>query len=97
MTVAQMEKFVPLARSQKVSLVARSRRGFVAAYRRAGTPSRMSDAWVKKREGFIARHVAQGRLEGWWQNGYPTRRHLALIMWAYTPTPVRTEKYAKGL
>lgn len=94
MSVELMNKFVPLAQRLGVSEVARRAGGFVPTYRRAGSPKRMSDHWIDKRAGFVARHVAQGKKEGWWKDGEPTRRHLALIMWAYTPTPSKTLKYA---
>ena len=92
-----MDEFVPLAASQNVSVVARSARGFVRMYRHFGDPAKVPEAWQRKRAGFIARHVAQGKKEGFWKNGKPTRRHLALIMWAYTPTPVKTERYIESL
>ena len=63
-----------------VSQVARSRRGFLTAYKRAGGDRRkLPDKWVKLRDAFIARHLAQYRIN-------PTyRRKLALIAWAYMP------------
>jgi hypothetical protein len=79
----------PVARRRGVSEVARSPRGFLAAYRGAkGDWRRLSDDWRVKRDGFIARHLAQleGRHEALMDpDGMPTRRHLALIMWAYSP------------
>lgn len=63
-----------------VSEVARSPRGFLAAYRRAnGNPNNLSEDWKRKRAGFIARHMAQYRVD----KGH--RRRLALIAWAYDP------------
>lgn len=85
MTLSQVEKWVPEARKLGVSKVARSGRGFVAALRRAGSVSKLPEAWKKKRQAFIARHMAQGRKEALWKNGRPSRRALALIMWAYMP------------
>ena len=74
-----VEKFVPLAEELGVSEVARSPRGFLAAYRKAKTFAKLPDEWKRKRAGFIARHMEL--LDG----DQPTRRHLALIMWAYSP------------
>lgn len=85
MTLAQVEKWVPEARKRGVSKVARSGGGFVAALRRAGSVSKLPEAWKRKRQAFIARHMAQGRKEALWKNGRPSRRALALIMWAYMP------------
>lgn len=87
-----IEAYVPVARSLGVSEVARSRIGFLAQYRRArGDPNRLSDYWADRRDAFVARHMAQVRARGepLWRDGVPTRRHLALIMWAYSPTTSR--------
>lgn len=67
-------------RALGVSKVARSPRGFLTAYKRVGgSPSKLSEAWKRKRNGFIARHLAQ-------YNVNPIlRRKLALIAWAYMP------------
>ena len=67
-------------RSLKVSEVARSPRGFLTAYKRAnGKSNKLSDAWLNKRRGFIARHLVQHKKK-------PTlRRRLALNAWAYDP------------
>lgn len=84
-----VKRYEPLARQLGVSRVARSPRGFLTAYKRAkGNPDRLSDAWDRKREGFIKRHMAQLIDRGEPlvdEDGEPTRRHLALIMWAYSP------------
>jgi hypothetical protein len=87
-----IEAFEPMADDLGVSEVARSRNGFLGAYRRAdGDPDALDDAWVAKREAFLKRHLAQVAIhdEPLWEDGQPTRRHLALIMWAYSPTPAR--------
>jgi len=86
--LSKVERYVPLARRLGVSTVARGPRGFLAAYRRAGgEPRGLSANWLAKREAFIARHMAQvaTRGEPLTRNGAPSRRHLALIMWAYSP------------
>lgn len=89
-----VELYVPLARAMGVSVVARSRRGFLPAFRRAGGDlSRMSEQWQRKREGFIARHRAQALKNDeplWLYDGLPTRRHLAVIMWAWSPSDATT-------
>ena len=73
-------KYEPEMQRLGVSKVARSRRGFLTAYKRAsGDKRKMSDYWVKQRTGFIARFLAV------WDK-YPTDRvKLALIAWAYMP------------
>ena len=72
--------------------MARSPRGFLAAYDAAGgNPEHLSEHWVETRANFLTRHIAQARAHGesWWEDGEPTRRHLALIAWAHSPTPAR--------
>lgn len=86
--IVVVDRWVPAMEQQGVSEVARSPRGFLTAYRRArGDPRRMDPAWVKRRSDFIHRHMAQveKRDEPLWRDGEPTRRHLALIAWAYSP------------
>lgn len=80
MSLIRIREKEPEMRRLKVSEVARSPRGFLTAYKRAGgNPNNLSEAWHNKRRGFIARHLVQYR-----QN--PTqRRKLALNAWAYEP------------
>jgi hypothetical protein len=85
MSYAAAHKWEKLAASRGVSAVARSTRGFMRAYQKAGTWARLPDAWKRKRDAFIARHMAQGKSERLWKDGKPSRRALALIMWAYMP------------
>jgi hypothetical protein len=91
-----VEKYIPIMRRWGVSEVARSPRGFIAAYRKAGgKKSALSEQWQRKRDAFVARHMAQVKKRGepLWKNGAPTRRHLALIAWAYSPTPGKVKSY----
>lgn len=84
-----IELYEPIAEEFKVSQVARGVAGFLTQYRKVkGRPNKLSDHWDKKRENFIKRHMTQLRKnkERLWVNGLPSRRHLALIMWAYSPT-----------
>jgi len=86
-----IEKFIPMMERRGVSEIARSPRGFLTAYLNAdGDPKKMHPDWLAKRDGFIARHMAQviRNYEYLYDtSGSPTRRHLALIAWAYTPEP----------
>ncbi len=88
--LSTVERYVPLARRLGVSEVARGPGGFLPAYRQAGGKvSRLPEYWQRKREAFIARHMAQlvANNEGLYDDeGRPLRRHLALIMWAYSPS-----------
>jgi hypothetical protein len=85
MSYAAAHKWEPMAAKLGVSKVARSSRGFMRAYQRAGSFAKLPEKWKRKREAFIARHMAQGKKEQLWKNGKPSRRALALIMWAYMP------------
>lgn len=79
-------KWEPLAARLGVSKVARSARGFLAQLEQYGW-RRLPERWVRKRAAFIKRHMAQvrKRAEPLMQSGRPSRRHLALIMWGYSP------------
>lgn len=87
-----------------VSEVARSSRGFLAAYEKAnGDPRNLGDSpegepWRERRNNFIARHYAQVEQHDeplWTEDGEPTRRHLALVAWAWTPDRKRWERWLK--
>lgn len=79
MTLAQIRKYEPEMKRLKVSEVARSPRGFLTAYKRAGKSSALAESWHNRRYGFIRRHLAQYKAN-------PTRRRkLALQAWAYNP------------
>lgn len=86
----EVKRWEPLATRRGVSKVARSPRGFLTAYKE----KRLDPWWVNRRQGFINRHKAQldqgERL--WEKDGTPTRRHLALIMWAYSPALRKLKK-----
>lgn len=110
--LSQIRPAVPLMARLGVSRVARSRRGFLSAYEAAGgvpsrmgrtpaaTPGRRPYDWRRRRAEFISRHMAQVRARGealWTPDGQPTRRHLALVAWAYTPTPARWRRWVRSL
>lgn len=86
LSLRTVHKWEPLAEELGVSKVARSNRGFLAALETHGWRG-LPPWWKKRRENFIKRHMAQvrKRREPLMKNGRPTRRHLALIMWAYSP------------
>lgn len=91
MTYRAAHAWEPQAAERKVSAVARSGRGFMRAYQNAGSWSRLSPWWQRRRNNFVARHLAQAGINGerLWENvrgkWRPTRRGLALIMWAAMP------------
>lgn len=88
MSYSSAARYIPEAKRLAVSQVARSSSGFMGVYKRMKSASEMKKkivrrghdlTWGRKREAFIARHMAQYRKN-------PTyRRWLALVMWAYKP------------
>lgn len=79
LTLEVIRGYEPEMKRLGVSKVARSPRGFLTAYKRAGSYRNLSENWKLKRKNFIARHNAQYKKN-------PTyRRRLALIAWAYDP------------
>ena len=83
LSLGEIAKYEPEMKRLGVSKVARSPRGFLTAYKRfsSGGYKRFANrtAWARKRDAFIARHMAQYKKN-------PTyRRWLALVAWAYRP------------
>tara|TARA_R110002060_G_scaffold30712_1_gene41237 strand:+ start:2295 stop:3377 length:1083 start_codon:yes stop_codon:yes gene_type:complete len=82
-----------------------TKEGFLEAYMAAeGSPKKMrkrdtgykSHPWSQRRRQFLSRHLAQisqGTEKLWDEKGEPTRRHLALVAWAYTPQPKKLRKW----
>ena len=96
MPLSLAAKFEPMAKDRGVSAVARSKRGFFTQYKSVGGRYAQLDPWWRnRRNNFVKRHMAQVRAHGEKlvdSKGRPTRRHLALIMWAYSPFPAKTLK-----
>ena len=87
MSYTQASKYEQEAKQLGVSKVARSSRGFLREYERAGSSRSMKvrivpgkeQTWGNRRDAFIKRHIVQYKKN-------PTRRRfLALVMWAYKP------------
>ena len=92
LSLAKIKKYEQLMRDRGVSEVARSPRGFLTAYKRAGSKTRLSPEWRMKRDGFVARHWTQAQKQArplyetkGKYAGTPTRWHLALIAWGFSP------------
>lgn len=80
LSLKEVQKNVPEMKRLKVSTKARSRGQFLDQFTKAdGDYRKMPEFWQRKRDGFVARHLAQFRKD----KGY--RRKLALIAWAYKP------------
>lgn len=102
MSLGLVNRVVPHARKRGVSKVARGPGGFISQYRKAkGNPKSMTAEWIKKRDAFVDRHMAQVKKgnEKLWETmkstgkTRPTKRHLALMMWAYTPDTAKVKKW----
>lgn len=94
LSVDEIARWIPLMRDLGVSEVARSERGFLTAYQDAKTPGGLPEEWVQKRNAYIARRLGQMDaqatplfFERGTHRGLPTRAHLSLIAWAYSPDP----------
>lgn len=86
---------------------AQTKEGWVQAYiATGGNPVAMAkrltgrndhETWKDRRKQFLARHLKKVKLdnEPLWKNGQPTRRHLALVAWGYSPTISRLKKWLK--
>jgi hypothetical protein len=79
LSLKTIKKYEPDMKRLKVSEVARSPRGFLAAYKKAGSSDRLSPKWKQKREAFIARTLPQ------YKKNPTKRRLLSLRAWAYDP------------
>jgi hypothetical protein len=95
LTRKEIEPWLPLMKKWGVSEVARSPRGFLRAYADAGwRPEGLDPWWRNRRNNFVERHMAQveKRDEPLWRGELPSRRHLALIAWAYSPDRAKLTK-----
>jgi len=73
-------KYEQEAVDNKVSKVARSKRGWLSYHKKHIDNKLDDEVWLKKRESFIARTLAA------YNKKNPTyRRYLSLIMWSYMP------------
>jgi hypothetical protein len=82
--------FEPLARKKSISTKARSPSGFLTQFKRVnGDFRKLNDYWWGRRQDFVARHMQQAKnnREAFLKTGEMSPRHLALIMWAYSPVP----------
>jgi hypothetical protein len=81
--------------------------GWVQAYiATGGSESKMSkrltgrndhETWKDRRTQFLSRHLAKVKKdnEKLWKNGEPTRRHLSLIAWGYSPNTAKLKQWLK--
>lgn len=77
-------RWLRAAEAAGVSEVARSARGFMSVYARAGSaaatrrvPFSATQTWGQRRDNFVRRHLAQ------YEKNPTPKRALALRMWAY--------------
>jgi hypothetical protein len=105
LTKSTVTKFLPLIDRFGVSLVARGLKpstqtteGFLQAFYggRLQELATKNQTWMQRRDDFIQRHASTG-INLYKKNGLPTRRHLALIAWAYSPDPEGLKRLARRL
>ena len=81
-------RFMPQIEARGVSKVAR-RSGFTKIYLSGENPrlvmASQNLTWHEKRHNFLKRHLARDHAL-FDRYGEPTRHHLALIAWAYSPS-----------
>ena len=53
-----------------------------------------NQTWMERREGFIKRQWQSGR-RLFRDDGTPTRLHLSLISWGFSPEPKKLDKFIK--
>ena len=101
----------PYAAKYHVAGVARSNRGFLTAYKVAsGEPAMLKfdphsgKHWTEVRRLYVNRNFGaiQKNREKLWrknENGLwePSRRHLALVMWAFSPHPQRFAQWVQRI
>ena len=93
MSYRQASKYEGQAKELGVSKVARSSRGFMREYERAGSSRSMkarlvpgkNQTWGSRRDAFIKRHIVQ------YKKNPTKRRWLALIMWGFMPDKMPME------
>ena len=84
-----------------------TKEGWVQAYiATGGNPVAMAkrltgrsdwETWKDRRQQFLSRHLGRVKKdkEPLWKNGQPTRRHLALVAWGYTPDTTKYRQWLK--
>ena len=110
LTPAEIAPAIRYMKDLGVSEVARSRRGFLHRFmamdgdwESLGTDRHSGQDWQDRQRNFVARHWTQirERKEPLWTTHkgerIPTRHHLALIAWAWTPDIEAYRKWLKGL
>jgi hypothetical protein len=96
-------RLLPLIDERRVSLVARgiakgaTPQGFLQAYYRdeLDDMATTGTTYRERRQGFIKRHMRPS-VRLWETNGAPSRLHLALVSWAYSPQPQRLKSWIRS-
>lgn len=92
-----VERWVVAAREENVAEARKGSGSFLAAYRRAkGRPERLTENWHEARERFLKKEIAAIKLSGehlFDRKGRPTRRHLSMILWAFSPRAALLQAY----
>ena len=98
-----VSKYLPLMDSQGVSMVSRgfapstqTNKGFLQVFYTGNIKKKATknQTWLERRTNFIKRHYREGR-KLYKLDGSPTRLHLALVAWAFSPDPKGLKRYAQ--
>ena len=104
-SIPAMEKYGVSKVARGITPSTQTDEGWVQAYiATGGNPVAMAqrltgrndhESWMDRRKQFLARHLKKAKKdnEPLWRNGEPTRRHLALVAWGYSPTISRLKKW----
>lgn len=93
---------LPQMERRGVSLAARGRipaatpQGFTEVYLMGNIddPATIGTTYRQRRQNFIKRHI-KTNAPMWDAEGKPTRKHLALVAWAYSPDAPKMRRYIK--
>ena len=92
-----VERWVKAAKEENIAEARKGNASFLAAYRRAkGRPERLTENWHEARERFLKKEIAAIKLSGehlFDRKGRPTRRHLSMILWAFSPRAALLQAY----
>jgi len=98
--------YLPLMQKFGVSRVARgqqkstrTKQGFTEVFisgKSLNTLATKNETWTQRRENYLKRHLKGGKRTPLYNlDGSPSRYHLSLIAWAFSPDPKGLNKYIK--
>ena len=83
-----VEVLIPLAKELGVPV------RFATEYVKAGSHEAVGEYWKAKRTAAVRRILASS--PSMWRGNVPTRQHVVLAMWAFSPHPVRLSTFIEA-